>query len=191
MRRFLSMTVLTLAAMLGAPALAQQDQPAQSAPAKKPGHVLTEDDLSKPATTSDAAATTSDQDKDKDKDEAQDQDKDKDAAAAKDPDDKRTDVQKAEDEAKKWKNEEDMLNRKLERVQQQEQDEQSEFRKQMYRDAYSNQQTTLQDIKQKREAADKQLAAARDKQQQQGGAETPQGAEQPPKEPPPQEQPPQ
>lgn len=189
MRRFLSMMVLTLAAMLAAPALAQQDQPAQSAPAKKPAHVLTEDDLSKPATASDATATSSDQDKDKDKDEAQDQDKD--AAAAKDPDDKRTDVQKAEDEAKKWKNEEDMLNRKLEKVQQQGEDEQSEFRKQMYRDAYSNQQTTLQDIRAKRDAAEKQLAAAKEKQEEQGSAETPQGAEQPPKEPPPQEQPPQ
>jgi hypothetical protein len=189
MRRFLSMMALALAALLAAPALAQQDQPEQSAPAKKPVHVLTEDDLSKPATASDAAATSSDQDQDKDKD--QDQDKDKDAAAAKDPADKRTDVQKAEDEAKKWKNEEDMLNRKLERVQQQEADEQSDFRKQMLQDAYNNQQATLQDIRAKRDAAEKQLAAAKEKQQEQGGAENPQGAQPAPQEQPPQEQPPQ
>ena len=179
MRRFLSMMVLTLAAMLAAPALAQQDQPA---PAKKPAHVLTEDDVSKPTTaSSDAAATSSDQDKDKDKDKD-----DQDTAAAKDPADKRTDVQKAEDEAKKWKNEEDVLNRKLERVQQQEADEQSEFRKQMYRDAYSNQQSTLQDLRAKRDAAEKQLAAAKEKQEEQGGAENSQGSPQPPQEQPPQ-----
>lgn len=192
MRRSVIMIVLALGAGLAAPALAQQDQP-QAQPSladvakqdKKPAHVLTEDDLKSPSSSSDAAAATTDQDQNQDKD------KDKETAAAKDPEDKRTDVQKAEDEVKKWKGEEDTLNRKLARVQEQAANEQSEFRKQMFLDAYNNQQSTLQDLRAKREAAEKNLAAAKEKQQEQGGADNSQGAQEQPPQQPPQEQPPQ
>lgn len=187
MRRFGTMMVLALAAGLCAPALGQQqtDQPSQD---KKP-HVFTNDDLSKPSdSNSDATPAASDQDKD----QGQGQDKDATATAAADPNDKRTDVQKAQDEVKKWTHEEESLNRKLQRVQQQEADTQDEFRKQMFRDAYNNQQTTLQEIRQKKDAAQKDLDAAQEKEKEAGGGNNSQGAQQQaPAEQQPQEQPPQ
>jgi len=53
-------------------------------------------------------------------------------------------------------------------LQQKEANEPSEFRKQMYRDAYNNQQTTLGEFAEKKAKAEKELAEAQAKETEEG-----------------------
>lgn len=157
MRRIWYLFVLGAMALLAtAGAQAQQDQ------GKKPVHVITDDDIKHDDTSSAQPAQPAATDADKDKDQAN--------QPAADPADKRTDVQKAEDEVKKWKKEKSDLQRKLARVEDQAANETSEFRKQMYRDAVNNQQITLREFDQKIETAQKNLDEAKSKEQENGGA---------------------
>jgi colicin import membrane protein len=162
MKRLLYLVAVALVALLAAPAVAQQQEEGQSLgdvakKTKKSGKVITEDDLSKPADSEEK----SDKDKEKDGEEKKDE-----AAPAADPADTRTEAQKAEDEVKKWTKEEADLQRKLSRLADKEQNEQSEFRKQMYRDAQNNQQITLGELRQKKEDAAKKLAEAQAKEKE-------------------------
>jgi hypothetical protein len=166
MKRYLYLVIVVAAALVALPAAAQQDQQNQtslgdlSKQAKKPAKVLTEDDISKP---SDTAAATTDSSQDGDKDADKDK---KDAVAADDP---RSDVEKAQDDVKQWTHEEAALKGKLDKLQEKEAAEPSEFRKQMYRDAYNNQQTTLGELAQKRAEAEKRLSDAQAKENEEGG----------------------
>jgi len=188
MKRFTFFIIVAAAALFALPAVAQQqqqDEPSlgamsQQAKDKKPAKVLTEDDISSksdtaPAQTTDASDAT---------------DKDKKPAAAEDDD--RSDVDKAKDDVKKWTREEDSLKGKLAKLQEKEAAETSEFRKQMYRDAYNNQQTTLGELAEKKAKAEKELAEAQAKENEEGPkpkkAKKPEGT---PDQSAPQEQPPQ
>jgi len=160
MKRF-SLLILVAVALSALPALAQsqQDEPSlgalsQQAKEKKAAKVLTEDDVSSAQTTpAEPAATEEDKDK---------------KPVAVDPEDERSDVDRAADDVKKWTHEEESLKNKLATLQQKEADEPSEFRKQMYRDAYNNQQTTLGELAEKRAKAEKELADARAKEAEEG-----------------------
>jgi predicted RNase H-like nuclease (RuvC/YqgF family) len=187
MRRYWYLLVLAavgLFATVGA--RAQQDQ----SQAKKPAHVITDDDIKhSDDSAAQGQASSSDADKDKDKDK-------QDQTAAADPADKRTEAQKAEEELKKWQKEKTDLQRKLDRIQEQEANETSEFRKQMFRDAYNNQQITLREYDQKIDTAQKNLDQAKAKEQEQGGSEAqgeqpPQGSQEQPKQDESQQTPPQ
>jgi|GEM_PF-4038496 len=166
MKRFAYFVIVAVAVLFTLPAVAQQPQQnepslgamSQQTKDKKPVKVLTEDDISSspnatPAQTTDAAA---------------DADKDKKPAAAVDDDDDRSDVDKAKDDVKKWTHEEDSLKGKLAKLQEKEAAETSEFRKQMYRDAYNNQQTTLAELAEKKAKAEKELSEAQAKENEEG-----------------------
>lgn len=155
MKRYLYLVIVLAVALVALPVAAQQQTDT-----KKP-RVITEDDISKPST--DTPAATADADKDK----AADGDKKNEATA--DEGDDRSDVEKAQDDVKKWEHEEASLKSKLATLQEKEASEPSEFRKQMYRDAYNNQQTTLGELAQKRAEAEKRLSNAQAKENEEGG----------------------
>lgn len=157
MKRYLYLVIVLAAALVALPATAQQQQ----SDTKKPVKVITEDDISKPSSDEPAATADAGQDKSEEKKD--------DAAAAADPGDTRSDVEKAQDDVKKWEHEEASLKGKLATLQQKEASEPSEFRKQMYRDAYNNQQTTLGELAQKRAEAEKRLSDAQAKETEEGG----------------------
>ena len=168
MKRYLYLMIaLVLVALLAAPALAQQQQDEPSLgdlskqnKEKKAAKVLTEDDVK----SSSPAGTTSASDENKDKDNEK-----KDDAAA-EPGDNRSDVEKAQDDVKKWTHEEASLKGKLATLEEKAAAEPSEFRRQMYRDAVNNQQTTLGELAQKKADAEKRLNDAKAKEEADGGA---------------------
>src|SRR3954469_7572598 len=166
MKRFLQVMAFALAALIAAalPAAAQQQEETSLGEVakqnKKPAKVLTEDDLKSSGGSATPADPSSDADKEKDQDKQE--------AAAEDPNDTRSDVEKAQDDVKKWEHEEDTLKRKLDKLQEKEAAETSEFRKQMYRDAVNNQQTTLGELAQKKAEAEKKLSDAQSKEQEEG-----------------------
>jgi hypothetical protein len=167
MKRFTFFVIVAMScALFARPARAQQQQQnepslgamSQQAKDKKPAKVLTEDDISSSSNAAPAQTTDATADADKDKKPATD--------AAEDDD--RSDVDKAKDDVKKWTREEDSLKGKLATLQQKEAAETSEFRKQMYRDAYNNQQTTLGELAEKRAKAEKELSEAQAKENEEG-----------------------
>jgi len=147
MKRLHCLVALLLVAALAVPAMAQ------SGP-KKEKRVITEDDLaaSRPPSTEPASSTTPAEVKEGEKKEGEGE-----------PEDTRTEAQKAADEVKKWDAEEKLLQKKLATIEQKLQSETSEFRRQMYTEAIQNQQITLQEHRAKKAAAEQRLAEAKEK----------------------------